>query len=513
MTEETKTEAKTTTTPAKPSTTFREVYPLLEPYSYAAITKDPDTQLLQYVVIEPTLLEHDKAQLKHLRELLIEELDVDLKAIETREGAEKFLKDKVNEIVKKYRIKIEKESLEKLSYFITRDFLHLGKIDPFMRDHLIEDISCDGVGVPIYIWHREYESIPTNIVFNDTEELDSVIIRLANKSGRHISIAQPVLDAGLPDGSRVQLTFGREITRKGSTFTIRKFRADPLTIPDLITFHTMTPEMAAYFWYAIENRHSVMVAGGIASGKTTLLNCLSMFIRPEMKIVSIEDTPELNIPHENWIQSVSRIGFGPTAGEGGAGEVSLFDLLRAAMRQRPDYIIVGEVRGAEAYTLFQAMATGHLGMCTIHAESVPAIIHRLESEPMNVARTLLTAMDMITIQARTRVGDLPARRTIQTSEMLGLDPHSKEILTNDVFRWDAKTDKFNFSGKSYLIEKIARSLGIEFSEAQNELMRRKTVLEWMAKQGIRRYKEVAGVIREYYATPDKVFERARMGVM
>jgi flagellar protein FlaI len=259
----------------------------------------------------------------------MDELDVNLKEIENREKAEAYLNKKIREIVKKYKLKTPPEAVDKLAYFIIRDFLGFGKIDPLMKDHLIEDISADGVNIPIYVWHRLYESLPTNIAFAGAAELDSFVIRLAYLAGKNISVAAPILDASLPEGSRIQLTYGKEVTRRGSTFTIRRFKADPLTISDLIAFGTISSEMAAYLWYLIENRASVMVAGGVASGKTTLLNSLSMFIKPEMKIVSVEDTQEINLPHENWIPSVVRSGF--KGDERASGTITLFDLLRAAM--------------------------------------------------------------------------------------------------------------------------------------------------------------------------------------
>ncbi|MDH5390136.1 MAG: type II/IV secretion system ATPase subunit, partial [Candidatus Bathyarchaeota archaeon] len=296
----------------------------------------------------------------------------------------------------------------------------------------------------------------------------------------------------------------------GSTFTIRRFRVDPLTISDLISFGTLSSDMAAYFWYAIENRASVLIAGGMAAGKTTVLNCLSMFIKPGLKIVSVEDTAELNLPHENWIPSVVRTGFGHD--EKGTGAITLFDLLKAAVRQRPDYLIVGEVRGAEAYTLFQAMATGHLGMGTIHGESVSSVIHRLGSEPMNIPRPLLTMIDAVTVQLRTEVDGKPARRTHTVTEIVGLDPRTQELLTNEVYRWDAKRDVFLYSGRSNILEEKMKRLGLGKEEVQEDLHRRKTVLDWMVKKGIRRYTDVVTVIREYYADPARVYRKARLGM-
>jgi flagellar protein FlaI len=494
----------------KKPTAFKEAYPIQEPYVYAAIIKDPETQKVRYEVIEPTLQKEEEEQLKDLKVYLMEEVDVNLKEIETREKAENYLKEQARRIIKKYRISVASEAVDKLLYYVTRDFIGYGKIDPLMKDRLIEDISADGVNIPLYVWHRVYESLPTNVIFKDEAELDSFIIRMAYLSGKNISIASPILDASLPDGSRAQLTYGDEVTRRGSTFTIRRFKVDPLTISDLIAFKTLSSEMAAYLWYIIENRASVLVAGGVASGKTTMLNCLSMFIKPEMKVVSVEDTQELNLPHENWIPSVVRLGFGHE--EKRSGAITLFDLLKAAVRQRPDYIIVGEVRGEEAYTLFQAMATGHLGMCTLHAESVEAVINRLESEPMNIPESLIAMTNVIMIMGRTEIDGRPARKVNTTAEIVNFDSNKADILTEEVFSWNPKFDRFSFSGRSKLLEKQVRKSEISEEQVKRELNRRQVVLDWMVQKGIRRYIEVANVIREYYANSDRVFQKARVGM-
>jgi flagellar protein FlaI len=495
--------------PKKPAA-FREAYSIQEPYVYAAIVKDPETQKVRYEIIEPTLQREEEKQLREVKTFLMEEVDVNLKEIETKEKAESYLKEQTRKIIKKYHMKILPEAIDKLTYYVIRDFIGYGKIDALMKDHLIEDISADGVRIPIYVWHRVYESLPTNIIFDDEAELDSFTIRMAYLAGKNISIASPILDASLPDGSRVQLTYGNEVTRRGSTFTIRRFRVDPLTISDLISLKTISSEMAAYLWYVVENRASVLVAGGVASGKTTMLNCLSMFIKPEMKIVSVEDTQELNLPHENWIPSVVRLGFGHEDRKGGT--ITLFDLLKAAVRQRPDYIIVGEVRGEEAYTLFQAMATGHLGMCTIHAESVESVINRLESEPMNIPKSLVAMTSVIMVMARTEINERPARRITTTAEVLGIDDKTGNVVTEEVFHWNPKFDRFSYSNHSTLLERQISKLETSEEEVRRELNRRQIILNWMATAGIRRYTEVANVIREYYANPDRVFQKARVGL-
>ena len=500
---------KSKSIPERKTSVFREVYPIHEPYVYAAVVTEPNSQRIKYELIEPTLLQEEENQLEEIKAILVEEIDVNLKEIGTRDKAEEYLKTKIREIIKDYRLKIAEEAVDKLMYYIIRDFLGYGKIDPLMKDPLIEDISADGVNIPIYVWHRDYESLPTNILFKNSEELNSFIVRLAYLARKNISLAIPILDASLPDGSRIQMTYGNEITRRGSTFTIRRFRVDPLTISDLISLGTISSEMAAYFWYAIENRASILVAGGVASGKTTILNCFSMFIKPGLKLVSVEDTAELNLPHENWIPSVARTGFGDAGNR--AGAITLFDLLKAAVRQRPDYLLVGEVRGEEAYTLFQAMATGHLGMGTIHGESASSVIHRLGSEPMNIPKPLLTMIDAITVQLRTEVDGKPARRTRAVTEIVGLDPKTRELLTNEVYRWDARNDTFEYSGHSHILEEKMKRKGLNEKEVLEELHKRKTVLDWMVKNGIRKYTDVVSVIRDYYADPTRVFRKARLG--
>ena len=475
-----------------------ERYPLNAPFAYARITREHSRGNIAYVVEEPELSSGDVLNLKRLKSILNELLDIRVAEIKSKQAAGDYLLRKSEEILDSYGFKLDEKAHDNLLYYVVRDNLGFGKIDSFMHDPLIEDISCDGVNVPLYVWHRKYESIPTNVRFETAEELDSYALRLSYMCGSHVSIAQPMLDASLPDGSRINLTYGSEVTRKGSTFTIRKFRADPFTVTDLLTFETLSPEMAAYFWYAVENRVSILVAGGIAAGKTTLLNCLSMFIKPDLKVVSIEDTPELNLPHENWIPATTRTHFG-LATE--SADVTLFDLLKASLRQRPDYIIVGEIRGAEAYTLFQAVSTGHLGMSTVHAESVESAVYRLESAPMNIPRTLIAGIDIILVQKRVEINGKPVRKTVGASEIVGLDPRSGEILTNEVYRWNSTQDTFDYTGRSYIMEKIAEKKGISIEEANEEIQRRAKVFDWMRRKNIRDYRDVSNIIRSYTEDP------------
>jgi flagellar protein FlaI len=480
-------------------------YPLNAPYAFAKVTRDLTRGNITYAVEEPALNETDLKNLQRLKGILNDVLQLKPTELRSKQAAGEYLVKKINEIFDNYRFKPKPETRNKLLYYVARDNLGFGKIDPLMHDPLIEDISCDGVNVPLYIWHRKFESIPTNIRFETAEELDTYALRLAYLCGSHVSIAQPLLDASLPDGSRINLTYGSEVTRKGSTFTIRKFKLDPFTVTDLVSFNSLSPEMAAFFWYAVENRVSILVAGGIAAGKTTLLNCLSMFIKPDLKVVSIEDTPELNLPHENWIPATTRTHFGISTEN---SDVSLFDLLKASLRQRPDYIIVGEIRGAEAYTLFQAVSTGHLGMSTVHAESVESTVYRLESAPMNIPRTLIAGIDIILVQKRVEMAGKPVRKTVSTSEIVGLDPRSGEILTNEVYRWNPAEDTFDFTGRSYILEKIAEKTGITSEQASEEIQRRAKVIQWMVKNNVRNYKDVSNIIRRYLENPEPILVEA-----
>ena len=475
---------------------------------YAAIMRDPTAKGgKRYMIIEPTLTNKDKENFEKIRKMLMVELSIDLSDIKSRADAEERLKKKIVSMINKYGLDIQRRNFPKIFYYAIRDFTRFGVIDPVMHDRMIEEISCDGTNIPLYIWHREYESMPTNIIFRTDSELENFVRKLAYVSGKHVSVANPIVDATLPDGSRINLTLGHEVTKRGSTFTIRHFKEDPITVIDLIRSNTVSSDIAAYLWFLVENKLTMLISGGTASGKTTSLNAIASFIHPSNKIVSIEDTPELNLPHENWIPSVSRQTF--TAG--GIGEISQFDLLRAALRQRPDIIIVGETRGREAHTLFQAMATGHGGFSSIHADSVKSCITRLTSVPMEVPKVLLvTTLNAILLQLKIRIGDKSVRRVMQISEIVGYDEKSEEILLSDVFKWNPETDKHEFTGKSIMFDKIASRLGLTKDLVSRELSKRKTALEWMmASSDIRNAKDVNATIMEFYSNPERFYERKR----
>ncbi|MDD1679880.1 MAG: type II/IV secretion system ATPase subunit, partial [Methanomicrobiales archaeon] len=333
----------------------------------------------------------------------------------------------------------------------------------------------------------------------------SFVTKLAQRAGKYISIAEPMLDATMSDGSRIQMTLGREVTAHGSTFTIRKFRDEPITPTDLVEWGTFSPLSIAFFWLAVESGKSCIFAGGTASGKTTSLNAISLFIPPNAKIISLEDTRELKLPHPNWIPSVTRESFDTE----GRGEIDMYELLRAALRQRPEYLLVGEVRGREALTLFQAMSTGHVTYSTIHADSVASVVHRLENPPIDVPRNMLSALDLVSVQIQSRIGGQRIRRMKQLIEILDIDPRTNELITNEVFKWHAASDEIRYSGKSFVLEEIMEERGWNEARMREELKRRQELLEWMRVKMIRHYRDVAKMLISYYRDPESVMEVVR----
>ncbi|MGB7787815.1 type II/IV secretion system ATPase subunit [Methanoregula sp.] len=489
---------------AKPGIEEMEMYPVNEPYAYVRIIYDHSTHEYTYQLLEPILTEPEKELLKELKERLFETLDINTKDM-SREEARQKLRSATSDILADYGFKLDPATKEKLHYNMHKDFLGDGLIDPIMHDKYIEDISCDGVHTPIFAFHASYESMKTTLAYHQAEELDSFVTKLAQRAGKYISIAEPILDATMQDGSRIQMTLGTEVTAHGSTFTIRKFKDEPITPTDLIEWHTFSPLAIAYIWLAVENGKSSIFAGGTASGKTTALNAISLFIPPMAKIVSLEDTREVKLPHPNWIPSITRDSF-DTAGR---GEINMYELLRAAMRQRPEYIIVGEVRGKECQTLFQAMSTGHVTYSTTHADSVASVVHRIENPPMDVPRNMLSSLDFICIQVQARVGGKRIRRNKQIVEILDIDPRTNELITNEVFKWRSATDEHTYSGKSYLLEEIMEAKGWSDNRMREELKRRQEVLEWMRIKKIRHYKDVAKILISYHRDPEAVIEKVR----
>lgn len=474
-------------------------------YAWAHITWDEENGELVYRVVEPELDAGTERILEKIKEILERSLDIDFRELETEE-ADKFLQDKIDKIVDKYEISLTDKQREVIRYYARRDFAGLGRLQPLMNDTEIEDISCDGNNIPVYAYHRnpKFGSIKTNVMYEDKDDLDSFVMKLAQRCGRSISVSQPLLDGALPDGSRVQATLATDIARKGSNFTIRRFTEDPLTPIHMMDFETENAQMLSYLWTIIEHEKSVLVCGTTGAGKTSQLNALSLFIRPEKKIVSIEDTPELRLPHDHWVPEVARSGFGSSVEQG--GEVSMDDLLKESLRQRPEYIIVGEVRGEEAYILFQQMATGHTGLSTMHADSLDMLMDRLTTNPINLSPSLIETLDAIMLVKRIRRGDKYIRRIDGIYEVEDFDDRTG-INANQVFDWDPKEDQYKVKNNSMLLKDIVEETGGDEEDIKEELRNRQHILSYMQNEQIKHYRKVGRLISRYYSDPKSVLQK------
>ncbi len=493
-----------------------DLAPIRPGISYVRISYHNTRNEYLYEVIEPPLTPLEKELTDRVHTVLIDafeplpEFDPQTKRNELRRMVDGKLQE--------WDLSPGPTTKGRMLYYLERDFIGYGIVDVPMTDSEVEDISCDGVGIPLYIYHRKFGSIRSNLRFENSKLLDDYVIWLAQRSGKHISVASPILDATVPDGSRLQATLGMHVTKRGSSFTIRRFRDNPFTPVDLLKFRTMSPEMMAYLWIAIENGQSMMVCGGTASGKTTTLNATLLFIPPQMKIVSIEDTRELNLPHENWVPSLTRAGFGAKNVMSGKapGEIDMFDLLAAALRQRPQYLMVGEVRGAEAFIVFQAMATGKTCYTTFHAESVSAMVHRMENPPISLPRSLVSALNLVLLQRQVKVGTKMTRRVQSLTEIVGLDPETNELITNSVYSWNPADDTFLYSGHSYVYERVALQKNWSMKEMEREVRRRVEMLEYLQAREARAtrqhpftHRDVGQLVAFYYKEPEKALREAR----
>ncbi|MBI3623636.1 type II/IV secretion system ATPase subunit [Candidatus Pacearchaeota archaeon] len=477
-------------------------YPLNPPFSYVDILYNKEKSNYLYFVDE-LKLNRDEVEIfqslyRHIEESLESPSESDNVTFDEHLGV--VLKE--NE---KLFLNNSNASMEKVKYYLRRDINGFGIIDPLMHDISIEDVSCSGTDNVIYVWHRNYDSIPTNIQFTSEEKLNSFVSRIVFRAGKHISSAFPISDLALQGNHRISVLYQKEVTPKGTSFTIRKFKEDPYTVIDLIKYGTINVSIAAYLWMLIESKMSFIIIGSTASGKTTLLNAITGLVHPDYKIFSVEDVAEININHVNWFTLISRSGFGL----GGEGEIGMYDLIKAGVRHRPDYLVVGEIRGSEAYVMFQAMATGHGGLCTMHADSLESAVKRLQQKPMDIPPAYISLMNTAIVVRRVKVGATgqSGRRAITISEITAAN------ASHAAFTWNPKSDYFEDDlQESVLFKKIAESTGKDLSEVLNEHKKRISVLNWMIENDIRDYKKVSDVVGKYYRDPESLMEKIEVSV-
>ncbi len=473
-----------------------ERYWVNAPYAYVVVGHDPDESEHRYFTVEPDADPFEADLLSRVRRDIRDPL---LYRSDTAGTREETLAEELASLLEQYGVEVGMDTFYTLLYYLLRDFTGYDRIDPLMHDPHIEDISCDGYDLPIFVYHDTYTDIETDVTF-DPSALDDFVIRLAQRSGRHVSVGDPVLGTTLPDGSRAELALGEEVTPRGSAFTIRKYADEPFTPVDLLESGTFSVEQMAYLWLAIENNKSLIFAGGTASGKTTSMNAVSMFVPPRAKVLSIEDTRELSLYHDNWLSSVTRERLHEGA------DIDMYDLLRSALRHRPEYIIVGEVRGQEAVTLFQAMNTGHTTFSTMHADSIETVVNRLENEPINVPRAMVQSLDLLCVQTLTRFEGERVRRSKTVGEIGGIDQTTGELDYSRAFEWNAETDTVE-SRDAGLLNEIARERGWSRAELRAELGRRERFLKVLRDRGVTDYRRFTALVNEYYADPDRVMDR------
>jgi len=452
---------------------------------------------LHYYIDEVPLNDEEFKSFKRIMKILSKEMtaptDMDI-------NPEDYVLDQAGLIAEKYYRalgRFTQAGWNKLFYYVIRELAGYGPLHAVMLDPNIEDVSYNGLNSSVYIWHRKWESIPSNITFTNEQTANDFLIKLAHKCSKHISSAAPLMDGMLPEKHRLAATFMKEVSQKGSTFCIRKFRADPFSIMDLIKVGTLDEKIAAYFWVILEHKMSFMIIGGTGAGKTSMLNALISLMSQNDKIVTVEEVPELTPPLTNWTQLNSRESF--QFGSNAAASIKIFDLVKVSLRYRPDYIIVGEIRGEEAFTLFQALATGHGGLCTMHADSLTNVVKRLTSPPMNVAKVYIPLMNSALHIQRVELPNskegMNFGRRVRTIWEIEEYEQYREVAV-----WNPRNDTFEtWFEDSYLLEKIASTTGLSKQDLLMEIDARTRYLKEMAEDGIRDQGEVADRVLAYYS--------------
>ncbi len=476
-----------------------ESYPLKPPFSYAWIFQDESDGSMFYVVDELTLSVEERDAYKRLKNIL----EYELKAPKIDETLDDSFHRQLPQIMKdheKVLSGINQIGIKKITYYLERDLIGFGKIDALFSDPYIEDISCIGVNKPVYLWHRKYENARTNIIFIEEEYLDDFVTRIVHRQGKHVSIAHPIVDVTLPGKHRLAVSFGKETTPAGTSFTIRKFREDPLTIVDLIMNETIDETIAAYLWMLMESKMSAMIVGPTGAGKTTALNAIACLIKPDYKIISVEEVAEINLPQENWVSTIARQGFGGDK----EGEVSLYELIKSAVRHRPALILIGEVRGEEAYVLFQALATGHGGICTMHAEDVETAIKRLNQPPMNIPQGVIPLMNcVIVVKQNKNPNFIAIDKKASNRKFVRISEINPSGAIHDVFQWNPSSETFTQNlEQSYLLSRIAKNLDVPIGVVLQEIERREKILLKMIEKNMRDFRSVHKALNSTVILPE-----------
>ncbi len=460
----------------------------------------------RYNAIEPSLTESEKVKYDHLKDIVFVKSgyeDTGTSHEDLEELLKKLIRDSVRITDEKgvldtllYRNKVtmnEREFFD-IDYVFRRNILGSGEIEPILRDPYVEDVHAIGID-NIALIHKVFKTLRTNVRFESQERLDFFLRNMSERIGRPVSASRPIVDAALLDGSRVNIIYSDDVSIKGPSFTIRKFSAEPISITQLVKWNTLSAEMAAYLWIALENGMSIFVCGETASGKTTTLNAMLPFIRYDAKIFTAEDTPEVLPPHKIWQRLLTREN-GPED-----SRVEMFDLLKAALRSRPNYIIVGEIRGVEGAVAFQAMQTGHPVVSTFHASSIKKMIQRFTGSPINVPITFMDNLNIVLIQQAVYNKGRFLRRSTSIGEIIEYSDELNGVLTKDVFKWDPVKDIHKFRGmnNSYILEeKIANTLGLsDKRDIYKELLFRSKIINKMIERGIFGYWDVTKIIQSY----------------
>ena len=488
------------------------IYPVGDPIFIHIFKEDGDN--IKYSVIMPELTEDEKEFYDAILDRIIEVAHT-AKIPNSQDELRDILISLYNEVTHishppekpsflnslGRKITINEEQYHNILFYLIKDRLGYGSLEPLLRDIYIEDISCVGLG-SIWIVHKIFGSIESSIRFDNDIDLNKYIVESSERVERPVSEAHPIVDAIMPDGSRVNFIYSRKISLGGSSFTIRKFNETPISVCNLVAWGTWSAEMAGYLWLCCENGISIFVCGETASGKTTTLNAMTAFIPFDNKVYSVEQTPEITLPHPIWQHLVTR-----ESGE--KTDITMFELLIASLRSRPDYIIVGEIRGKEANITFQAMQTGHPVISTFHAGSVHSMIQRLTGDPINIPIAFMDNLNVVMIQSAVYVNGKIERRVLSVTEIINYNDEVGKVLTKEVFQWDGVKDKHKFRGlyNSFVLEqKIAKHMGLKDSREIYDLMKeRAKIIEKLIENNIIDYFEVVKMLKKYYKEGREAF--------